>query len=212
MRIAFSTITKTIELGSESLNRLVTPTGRRKNRPTASRSAKTTVPIQVPRPISSSSPCSPGGSWALAEMLSARKPMLIDSHSAKTPRMTGRRIQRCLRRMDSSGKERTSISPLAPSRGSRRPSSCCSGVGLRTATAHVEIPRIITPSRTAWPPTGASRCAIRAPSGSRVSSAAARVSSVAATAVGAYRCLRLAARRWKRSTRPPVSTSFWRPV
>ena len=26
------------------------------------------------------------------------------------------------------------------------------------ATAQVETPRIITPSRTAWPPTGASRC------------------------------------------------------
>src|SRR5947209_1208938 len=31
--------------------------------------------------------------------------------------------------------------------------------GLRTATAQLEIPRIITPSRTAWPPTGASRVA-----------------------------------------------------
>src|ERR687887_1368225 len=32
-----------------------------------------------------------------------------------------------------------------------------SGLGRRTATAHVETPRIITPSSTAWPPTGASR-------------------------------------------------------
>src|SRR5689334_25418721 len=31
--------------------------------------------------------------------------------------------------------------------------------GLRTATAQVETPRIITPSSTAWPPTGASRTA-----------------------------------------------------
>ena len=37
--------------------------------------------------------------------------------------------------------------------------------GSRTATAHVETPRIITPSRTAWPPTGASRVAISAPVG-----------------------------------------------
>ncbi len=28
----------------------------------------------------------------------------------------------------------------------------------RVATAHAETPRIITPSMTAWPPTGASRC------------------------------------------------------
>src|SRR5436190_18242688 len=39
-----------------------------------------------------------------------------------------------------------------------------SGVGLRTPTAQVETPRIITPSRTAWPPTGASRCATSSPS------------------------------------------------
>src|SRR5436309_4055879 len=39
-----------------------------------------------------------------------------------------------------------------------------SGAGLRTATAHVETPRIITPSRTACPPTGASRCATSSPS------------------------------------------------
>src|SRR5436305_2051102 len=36
-----------------------------------------------------------------------------------------------------------------------------SGAGLRTATAQVETPRIITPSRTACPPTGASFTASR---------------------------------------------------
>ena len=44
---------------------------------------------------------------------------------------------------ETSGSEVTSISPS----------------GLRTATAQVETPRIITPSSTAWPPTGASRLA-----------------------------------------------------
>src|SRR6266571_2896747 len=49
-------------------------------------------------------------------------------------------------------------------------SGASSGTGLRTATAQVETPRIITPSSTAWPPTGASRVAIRRPSGSWVGS------------------------------------------
>src|SRR4029079_17787782 len=44
--------------------------------------------------------------------------------------------------------------------------STCSCDGLRTATAQVETPRIITPSSTAWPPTGASRCALIRPSAS----------------------------------------------
>ena len=58
--------------------------------------------------------------------------------------------------------------------------------GLRTATAQLRGPRIITPSRTAWPPmawliwSGARR-ARRAPA--------------------------FSSRRWKRSTRPPVSTA-----
>ena len=50
----------------------------------------------------------------------------------------------------------TSISPLAPSFESGPPASSCSADGLRTATAQVETPRIITPSSTAWPPIGAS--------------------------------------------------------
>ena len=90
------------------------------------------------------------------------------------------------------------------------------GPGLRTATAQVETPRIITPSSTAWPPTGASREATGMPSGIR-----GRVGSMVlgGRAVGARsaevaaqsRRLR-AARRLKRSTRPPVSTSFCLPV
>src|SRR6059058_3186140 len=38
-----------------------------------------------------------------------------------------------------------------------------SPTGLRTATAQWATPRIITPSRTAWPPTGASRWAVSRP-------------------------------------------------
>ena len=45
------------------------------------------------------------------------------------------------------------------------------GTGLRTATAQVETPRIITPSSTAWPPTGASRWATGSPSGIGVTGA-----------------------------------------
>src|SRR5690349_106725 len=41
--------------------------------------------------------------------------------------------------------------------------------GSRTATAQWETPRIITPSSTAWPPTGASRIGISRPSESRTS-------------------------------------------
>ena len=47
IRTSFSTITNTIELGSWSLTRLVSPTGSRKNSPTAIASANVTVPIHV---------------------------------------------------------------------------------------------------------------------------------------------------------------------
>ena len=50
---------------------------------------------------------------------------------------------------ESSGKVFTSISPSAASSGERSPSASCSSVGLRTATAQLETPRIITPSSTA---------------------------------------------------------------
>src|SRR4051812_97800 len=91
-------------------------------------------------------------------MPSALKPILSDSPSAATPRISGRRSTRWRFTHDTSGSETTSISPSAASVGSSsRPPASCSGDGLRTATAHVETPRIITPSRTAWPPIGASR-------------------------------------------------------
>jgi hypothetical protein len=86
---------------------------------------------------------------------------LSDSASATTPRTIGRRSRRCRFVHETSGSEITSISPFAPSFESAPPASSCMADGLRTATAHVEIPRIITPSRTAWPPMGASVVASR---------------------------------------------------
>ena len=66
---------------------LVRPTGTTKNSPIASASAATTVPTHMPLEIGSSS----SGSWALAEMPSALKPIFSDSASATTPRMIGQR-------------------------------------------------------------------------------------------------------------------------
>jgi hypothetical protein len=91
-------------------------------------------------------------------MPSALNPIDSDSPSAATPRMIGSRRKRWRLTIETSGSETTSISPSAASVGSISwPLATCSGDGLRTATAHVETPRIITPSRTAWPPIGASR-------------------------------------------------------
>jgi hypothetical protein len=61
--------------------------------------------------------------------------------------------------------------------------------GLRTATAQLDGLRIITPSSTAWPPIAA------------------------LIPVSEVYCLPArSSRRWKRSTRPPESTSFCFPV
>ena len=144
---------------------LVRPAGSRKNSPTANSIANTIVPTQAPPPISCCLPSSSGGICALAEMPSARKPILSDSASATTPRTIGTRSSRWRFVHETSGSEMTSISPLAPSFESGPPAASCSAEGLRTATAQVEMPRIITPSSTAWPPMGASLVASRAASG-----------------------------------------------
>src|SRR4051794_28279901 len=128
--------------------RLVSPTGTTKNSPTAKASATTIVPAHMPPEISSSS----SSSCALAERPSALKPIPSDSTSATTPRMIGRRSALCFLSTEVSGNSSTAISP-------RVLSGAPSGAGLRTATAQWPTPRIITPSRTAWPPTGASRWA-----------------------------------------------------
>src|SRR3954447_286171 len=163
MRTSFSIRTKTTPLGIESRNRLVRPAGSRKNRPTAKTSANTIVPAQAPLPRSFSWPSSRGGTWAFAEIPSARKPILSDSASATTPRTSGSRSSRWRLVHDTSGSETTSISPAAASLEPGPPAASCSALGLRTATAHVEMPRIITPSSTACPPIGASLVASRMP-------------------------------------------------
>src|SRR5712692_10549458 len=70
-------------------------------------------------------------------MASARKPIASDSPSAMTPRITGSRKTRCRAIGDLIGWWTSAMSPS----------------GLRTATAQFDGPRIITPSRTACPPT-----------------------------------------------------------
>ncbi len=71
-----------------------------------------------------------------AEIARARKPIASDSPSAMTPRMTGRRQMRC-----------RFIGEVTSLTTSSMPPS-----GVRIATAQHDGPRIITPSRTAWPP------------------------------------------------------------
>ena len=88
---------------------------------------------QTQPPISSGWPSSSSSIWALAEIARARKPIFIDSARATTPRTIGTRKRR--RRFAHGVSASDSIS-IWPS-------------GVRTATAQVEMPRIITPSRTA---------------------------------------------------------------
>jgi hypothetical protein len=71
-----------------------------------------------------------------AEIASARKPIASDSPRAITPRMTGSRHTRWRFIGEVTSRTTSSIPPS----------------GVRTATAQHEGPRIITPSRTAWPP------------------------------------------------------------
>src|SRR3954451_11360298 len=78
----------------------------------------------------------------------ARKPIASDSPSATTPRTTGSRKNQCRRIGESMPWLCSAMSPS----------------GLRTATAHTDGPRIITPSRTACPP----YCAIRVRSPARL--------------------------------------------
>ena len=179
--------------------RLVSPTGTTKNRPTASASATTTVPNHMPPEISFSS----SGSCALAEMPSALKPMTSDSTSATTPRTIGRRSRRCFLRTDVSGNEVTSISPWAPRSGSMPVLGDLLGQRLahghrprRDATHHHALEHGLTPD-------GGVALGDECPVGQALRGGHAR---------SYERAPRLAARRLKRSTRPPVSTSFWRPV
>ena len=86
------------------------------------------------QPIALLEICSSSGIWRFADHDSALKPSAIDSPSDMTPRTSGIFDQRSAQ----AGASWTSIS-MSPS-------------GVRTATAHVCSPRIMTPSTTAWPP------------------------------------------------------------
>ena len=106
---------------------------------------------------------------------SARKPIASDSPSAITPRTTS---SRQMRRLAIGEAISWTTCAIAPS-------------GLRTATAQLDGERIITPSRTAWPP---------------IAVLIACYSEEEARVFCAFQL------RWKRSTRPPVSISFCLPV
>ena len=69
-------------------------------------------------------------------MASARKPIASDSPRATIPRMTGSRKNQWRVITERIGRLTSAISPS----------------GLRTASAQFDGLRIITPSRTAWPP------------------------------------------------------------
>src|SRR5919199_6549236 len=75
--------------------------------------------------------------------------MASDSPSATTPRTIGTRSHLCRRRTDAIGRLTSAIAPS----------------GLRTATDHADGPRIITPSRTAWPPMGWLTASLCGPAG-----------------------------------------------
>ena len=150
MRMSFSMTTNTNEFGISSLKMFVRPAGSRKKSPIARISENAIVPAQAAPPISCWSPFSSSVSCAFAEIPSALKPIFSDSPSATTPRMIGSRYARWRFVHDTSGSETTSISPSGISIFSPAlRASTCAAEGLRTATAHVETPRIITPSRTA---------------------------------------------------------------
>src|SRR6187431_3288976 len=135
-RITPSTTTKrpVESIGSQ----LVSSAGPTLNSISANPIASANEKMIWPRPIwvwispSSSRSCEA----TLAEIASARKPIARDSPSAMTPRTTGSRqiFRRCIG---------DSIS---------RTTSVMSPSGVRTATAQLDGLRIITPSRTAWPP------------------------------------------------------------
>ena len=199
---------------SWSLNRLVSATGTTKNRPIASARPPTTAPAHIAPEISSSS----SGSCALAEMLSALKPMLSDSASATTPRTTGQRSARWRFAHETSGNDWTSISPWAASpTSSSRPSGdllgqrLADGDGPRGDAAHHHAFEDRLPAHrgvTLGLEGGVWQAEL---SGTPIGSADPGADFMLRQRRQPPR-LRLAARRWKRSTRPPVSTSFCLPV
>ena len=189
---------------SSSLQKFARPTGSTKKRPTANAARATTVPAHVPPEICSSS----SGSWALAEMPSALKPIFSDSASATTPRMTAAaargalrpRDERERRDLDLAERGLLGVEPvLAELLG--RGLADRDGPGRDAAHHHALEHRLAADGRVLLRHQGAVRQAGLGHAGLAV-----------AQPVSRSRARRLAARRWKRSTRPPVSTSFCRPV
>ena len=178
---------------SWSLNRLVSPTGTTKNSPTANAARRARCRTTCAR-----------------DRLLVLGELRVGRHAE--------RLEADLERLDE--RDDAADDRQAEQRGgawSRRRAGTTATLDLArrasrdARTAQVETPRIITPSRTAWPPTGASRWALERTARSRHRSCigSRRAADVSAQAPPRWR---LAARRWKRSTRPPVSTSFCLPV
>ena len=139
---------------------------------------------------------------------SALKPMLSDSTSATTPRITGQ-AQHAVALGPRDQRERLdSISPTLGRAAPRAPRACARPPP-RSRRRASSRPRA-RPGR----PTGASRWRHEAAVGQAVSArhACDRQPSRASALRAEPPRARLAARRWKRSTRPPVSTSFCLPV
>ncbi len=89
----------------------------------------------IVQPIAFEEICSSSGIWRFADHDNALKPSAIDSPSAMTPRTSG------------------TFDHFSAQVGTSWISISMSPSGVRTATAHVRSPRIMTPSTTAWPPT-----------------------------------------------------------
>ena len=126
MRSTPSTSQKRNDEFSWSLIRVVRPTGTTKNRPTASASAKRTVPAHVPLPISSSSSAQLGVGGD-AERLEADRQRLAERDDAADDRQAQDAVLLEHRH------ERDDWTAISPSVPSGRPSVR----GRGTATAHV---------------------------------------------------------------------------
>ena len=170
--------------------RLVAPTGMTK-RPTARTSDSAIVGPNTQPPIGSGSSPSSGSSWAFAEIASALKPIRSDSARATTPRITGQRGTRAASPGDERLRDHLDLL-----------------VRLRTATAQVETPRIIRPPARPGRP----RARRRSPPAARPASAPPPSAGARPTQVRPGFLLLRAARRLKRSTRPPSRLSFCLPV
>src|SRR5581483_6051822 len=136
MRMAPSTTANHVPLtGSASVMNPGVSLNSASAKPIAITNAKMSAPRESSVSIVPSSPSSCAA--YCAEIESARNPIASDSPSAITPRTIGSRQSRWRAIGEEIDCETCAMSPR----------------GVRTATAQLPGPRIITPSRTAWPPT-----------------------------------------------------------